>query len=211
MKKSHDKYVVLSEGAKKELLEYGIDEKRIFVIYNIFDFSKIIEQSQQRVLLSKKEEQLLKEKFWITVGRIVNDSKDYETIIEAFKNIDSKLYIIGDGPYLNFLKEKVEKIGMNKKIYFLGMKKNPYIWIKKSEGLILSSRYEGLSAVILEALILNKEVIASDCPYGPREILKNEKYGKIFSVGDTKQLENKIREKRSWDWRETNEFFWGAI
>ena len=64
--------------------------------------------------------------------------------------------------------------------------------MNKSDLFILSSNYEGLPNVLLEAAVLKKFIISSDCPTGPKEILKNGKYGYLFKVGDHNQLKKKI-------------------
>lgn len=65
---------------------------------------------------------------------------------------------------------------------------NPYPWIKNSSFLIHSSKYEGLPTVLIESLILNKTVISSACPTGPREILENGEIGYLYEVGDYNKL-----------------------
>ena len=69
---------------------------------------------------------------------------------------------------------------------------NPYPLIKQADIFVLSSAYEGLPNVLLEALTLNKFIISSNCPTGPKEILLNGKGGLLFKVGNYKQLANKI-------------------
>ena len=69
---------------------------------------------------------------------------------------------------------------------------NPYPYLKASDVLILTSKYEGLPNVLLEAISLKKHVISSDCPTGPREILDNGKGGELFNIGNFPQLANKI-------------------
>ena len=58
--------------------------------------------------------------------------------------------------------------------------------------MILSSRFEGLPNVLLEAISLRKFIISSDCPTGPREILENGKNGLLFKIGDYKKLSRLI-------------------
>ena len=77
------------------------------------------------------------------------------------------------------------------KIY-INFQNNPYKYIKKSNLFILSSLYEGLPNVLLEAISLKKFVISSNCPTGPQEILKNGKLGYLFKPGDEKTLTKKI-------------------
>ena len=64
--------------------------------------------------------------------------------------------------------------------------------MKQTELFVLSSKYEGLPNVLLEALSMKKFIISSKCPTGPKEILSNGKGGLLFSVGNHKELANKI-------------------
>ena len=77
-------------------------------------------------------------------------------------------------------------------LFFLEKKSNPYIWMKNSKVFILSSKYEGLPTVLIEALILDAPSISSNCLTGPVEILENGKYGELFNIGNVKELEEKI-------------------
>ena len=70
--------------------------------------------------------------------------------------------------------------------------KNPYPYIKSSDVFILSSLFEGLPNVLLEAISLNSFVISSDCPTGPSEILDKGKGGLLFKTSDYKDLSRKI-------------------
>ena len=81
---------------------------------------------------------------------------------------------------------------MKKNIKILGYKKNPYPFIKYSNVLVLTSKYEGLPNVLLEAIALKRFVISSDCPTGPKEILDNGKGGMLFRTGNYKDLSKKI-------------------
>ncbi len=69
---------------------------------------------------------------------------------------------------------------------------NPYPIIKETDLFVLSSKYEGLPNVLLEALVLKKMIISSNCRTGPNEILLNGKGGLLFNVGDHIQLYKKI-------------------
>lgn len=188
VKNIYDEYVVLTDGAKKELLDIGILENKIKKIYNIVPVGDILIKAEEKF---EKEDD-----YFVMIGRLVNDSKDYLTVIEAFADseIKEKLYIVGDGPYKNQLEMKIKELNLESKVNFLGSKKNPYPILKNSKGLILSSKYEGLSNVILEALVLEKPVIATNCPYGPKEILGQDKtIGILFSVGKKDELVNILK------------------
>ena len=60
--------------------------------------------------------------------------------------------------------------------------------MKKADKFILSTKFEGLPTVLIEALTVNDNVISADCKSGPSEILDNGKYGYLFPIGDAKQL-----------------------
>ena len=77
-------------------------------------------------------------------------------------------------------------------VLILKKTKNPYPYIKKSDLLILTSKYEGMGNILVEAITLNKPVISSNCNAGPSEILSNGKGGDLFNVSDYKQLSQKI-------------------
>ena len=97
-----------------------------------------------------------------------------------------------------FDREKIENMikdeDLQEYIKLLGVKKNPYPWIKNSKLLVHSSRYEGFGLVLVEALILGKVVISSNCKVGPREILNNGEYGSLVEVGDYNAMAQEILE-----------------
>ncbi|MGL5458220.1 MAG: glycosyltransferase, partial [Cetobacterium sp.] len=196
VKNIYDEYIVLTEGAKKELLDIGMSKNKIKKIYNIIPIDDILIRAEEK--FEKKDD------YFVMIGRIVNDSKDYLTVIEAFASseIKEKLYIIGDGPYRKQLEAKIKEFNLESKVRLLGSKRNPYPILKNSKGLILSSKYEGLSNVILEALVLEKPVIATNCPYGPKEIIGEEKnIGILFTTGAKNEL---IDILKNFDFKEFN-------
>ena len=87
---------------------------------------------------------------------------------------------------------KIDELRLNKIIKLLNFKNNPYPYLKKSDIFILSSKFEGLPNVLLEAITLNKLVISSNCPTGPSEILDNGKGGFLLRLEITKNLVKKI-------------------
>lgn len=79
---------------------------------------------------------------------------------------------------------------MNNKVKIIGFHQNPYKYIAKSNVVVLTSKYEGLPNVLLEALALKKLIVSSNCPTGPKEILNNGLYGYLFKIGNINQLKN---------------------
>ena len=69
-------------------------------------------------------------------------------------------------------KDLATELGLDKNVHFLGFRKNPYPYIKAARLLVLCSDFEGLPTVLMEALVLNRPTLSTDCHSGPREILR---------------------------------------
>jgi glycosyltransferase involved in cell wall biosynthesis len=187
--KKADGIIVNSLKFKNEVrLRYNVNSE---LILNPFDFSYIKSQANKKVkkIFPNKVIKL------INVGRLT-DQKDQILLLKAINLIKSKLkvflIIIGKGQNYKKLKKYIYENNLHNQVKLVGYKKNPFQYIKQSDIFLLSSRYEGSPNVLVEALILRKYVISTDCPTGPKEILKNGKYGKIFKVGDYKMLSQLI-------------------
>ena len=172
------------------LLKNNYNDKDVRKIYNYIDFEKI-----NTKLLENNEKHSLKEKeYFLTVTRLNEEHKDITTLLKAFKEYKGKekLYIIGDGKSREELEKLTKDLEIEDKVEFLGMKLNPYIYMKRAKTFILSSKGEGFGLVIAEVLFCGTKVIASDCNYGPREILLNGEIGELFQVGNVEELVKKI-------------------
>ena len=183
--------IVNSKEFKKEFKQkFNLDTE---MIYNPLNKKEIISKSKKKVdvkFFNKKKCLRI-----INVARFT-DQKDHITLLKSFKEIikkiNARLLILGYGPNETKIKQFIKKNNFREKIKIINFQLNPYTFIKKSDLLILSSKYEGLPNVILEALCLNVFVISSKCPTGPKEILENGKFGYLFNVGDHKDLSEKI-------------------
>jgi len=123
-------------------------------------------------------------KIILSVGRLTRQ-KNFSFLINEFcefnkENDDYILYIIGDGEEKNKLLKQIKKINMQDKIFLLGFKTNVYSYMKRSEIFVLSSLWEEVGFVIVEAAINNLYIISSNCPNGPKEFLNNGKNGILF-------------------------------
>jgi len=131
----------------------------------------------------------------IGIGRF-SKQKDFDTLIKAFylfnKNKQYKLVILGDGDLRYELEQQIIELNLQEDIYLPGFVSNPYKFLKQSSLFVLSSRYEGLPNVLIEALYLNTQSIATRCKSGPKEILlKDDRF--LVEVGDYKELANKMK------------------
>lgn len=191
--------VVLNEEMKKEILDkFPKYKEKIKVIYNFFDIDEIKKFSLDDSKLNDKEKCLIKENYFFACCRI-DKQKDIDTLVESYKilkekyNIKEKLYIAGVGDQKERLENLVKSYQLEKDVVFLGLQKNPYIWMKNARFFVHSSHREGFGMVLVEALITNGMVISSDCPVGPKEILENGRSGILFPVGDKNKLVEEIQ------------------
>lgn len=133
----------------------------------------------------------------LAVGRLEKE-KSYETLINAFailiKNIDSRLIILGDGKERSELQFLIDKLSLSDKITLKGFVDNPHEYMVRSSVFVLSSVSEGLGNVLIEALGAGIPVVATDCNYGPAEILENGKYGRLVPVENPEMLAAEIEE-----------------
>ncbi len=131
----------------------------------------------------------------INIARFT-EQKDHLTLLQAFKKVDAKinakLLLIGYGPNKNKILNFIKNNNLKNKVCVLNFIKNPFPYLKRADIFVLSSKYEGLPNVLLEALVLKKYVISSNCPTGPKEILNNGNYGSLFKISNYKELSEKI-------------------
>jgi glycosyltransferase involved in cell wall biosynthesis len=127
----------------------------------------------------------------LAVGRL-SQEKDFATLIRAFARLRSsrpvRLLILGEGYMKTELEALINSLGLSKDIDLPGFVQNPYPYMVRSSMLVLSSLWEGLPTVLIEALYCGTPVVATDCVSGPREILSNGKYGKLVPVADPLML-----------------------
>ena len=163
---------------------------KVKTIYSpAYDFS-IFKKASKKIKLTNEFDYI------INVSRFTK-RKDHYTTLYGFKLAlqklkKLKLILIGYGPEYQNIKNIIRKLKIQKKVIILYKKNNPYPYIKKSSLLILSSKYEGMGNVLVEAIALNTPVISSNCNSGPSEILLNGKGGDLFKVSDYNELSKKI-------------------
>lgn len=117
----------------------------------------------------------------------------------VIKKINAKLLIIGKGKLKNYLQDFILKEDLSNYVKLIGYTKNPYNFLNCSDLFVLSSKFEGLPNVLLEAQFLKKYIISSNCPTGPKEILLNGKAGDLFRIGDYKKLAKLICDYKAKD------------
>ena len=131
------------------------------------------------------------------MGRLI-EQKDQQTLIRAFAKVRSRracrLVILGEGEKHSALAALAQKLGVGSDVLMPGFIANPYSWMKKSAVFVLSSKFEGLPTVLIEAMQCGIPVISADCPSGPAEILEDGQWGKLFLPGDIDALASAIED-----------------
>jgi glycosyltransferase involved in cell wall biosynthesis len=188
-----DKIVCVADDTKKAFLRlYPELKDKVEVIYNLIDVEEIQEKA------CEKERKFNNQKInIISVGRLVKQ-KGYDILLEAHyellkEGLDYNIYILGEGVERKELEKYIKEKQIEKNTFLLGFKENPYPYIKEANIFVSSSRNEGFSLVVAEALCLGKPIIATKCA-GPIELLENGKYGVLVENENKEELKNEIRE-----------------
>lgn len=131
----------------------------------------------------------------ITVGNL-KEAKRHEVLIRAFARINAalsaKLIIIGEGERRTALQELIDDLGLTGRVLLPGFAADPSPYYSSAHLFVLSSDREGLSNVIIEALLAGLPVVSTDCETGPREILDGGRYGRLVPVNDVEALADAI-------------------
>lgn len=177
--KKANKIVADSVGIADDLVDnFGIKRESIDIIYDTCDIESII-QSQ----VSTEQEKWFEDgkKYICSMGSMRYPKGQWH-LIKAFsvlkrKHPDARLLILGDGPYREQLVNLCKLLNISEDVSMPGFVDNPHGVLKKCDLFTLSSIYEGLPYVLIEALVCNLPIISTDCMYGPREIIdENRSY-----------------------------------
>ena len=147
----------------------------------ILDVKEIEKMKKEESFIEKE---ISKKKTIISIGRLTKQ-KNFQFLINAFsiiqkKNSELNLCILGEGEDRTKLERQIKNLDLTDKVFLLGNKKNIYNYLKNSDIFILPSLWEDPGFVLIEAGYMNKLIISSDCPNGPKELLENGKNGFLF-------------------------------
>jgi glycosyltransferase involved in cell wall biosynthesis len=185
-----DEVIAVSRGAADDLARTtGLPADKISVIYNPVITPELLaartappphpwlEPNQPPVVLG--------------VGRLTGQ-KDFANLLRAFAHVHrrrrARLIIIGEGEDRPHLEELVAQLGIAADVALPGYHPAVPVFMARSAVFVLSSAYEGLPTVLIEALALARNIVSTDCPSGPREILQDGRFGRLVPTGDPDAL-----------------------
>jgi glycosyltransferase involved in cell wall biosynthesis len=194
-----DAVVAVSDGVRDDLAAVtDLPRQAIHTIYNPLVDATLMERSREPLrhpwFRSGSPPVIL------GVGRLV-PRKDFPTLLRAFAQVvqerDARLVIVGDdkgGIGRMRLKALASRLGVAHAMDVVGFTGNPFAYMARAGVMVLSSRWEGLSNVLVEAMACGCPVVSTDCPHGPREILEHGRHGRLAPVGDDRALARAILE-----------------
>jgi glycosyltransferase involved in cell wall biosynthesis len=181
-----DAIVAVSEGVADDLAcTARIPRERITTIYNPVVSAELYAQAGVEV-----------DHPWFApgappvvlgAGRLLKQ-KDFPTLVRAFARVRARrrarLVILGEGAKRGELEALLSRLGLTADAWLPGFVDNPVRYMARSAVFVLSSTFEGLPGVLIQALACGCPVVSTDCPSGPAEILENGRYGRLVPVGD---------------------------
>ena len=177
--------VAVSSGVADDLLGAGIAAQRVERIYNPFDRAAIRLQSAEPAGLPATP-------YILHIGRYA-PQKRHDLLLDAFCSLPSLhrlVLLCRDDPALQAM---IAQRGLSARVGVAGFQANPYPWIVGADLLVLCSDHEGMPNVLVEALLLGTPVVSTDCPSGPRELLRDGACGRLVPCGDALALASAMR------------------
>ena len=183
-----DHVTAVSEATAASHLAAGmVSESNLSVVWNGIDVDAWQPNAQGRAE-ARRELGIGGGFLWLAVGRL-EAVKNYPSLLLAMTRTPdtARLLVLGAGPLDGELKELAERLGLQQHVHFAGFEPNVVRWMRAADGFVLSSRYEGLPMVLLEAGACGVPVVATDVP-GTREVVVDGETGWLTPAGDAQKL-----------------------
>ena len=170
------------------------DQNKVYFLPDaIIDVKKFISKKNVEI---KNFEKFGKKRLIFAAGRLTKQ-KNFSYLIDEFStflknNNEFILLILGDGEERNKLEKKIIEKKLQKNVYLIGHVENVFKYFKKGEVFVLSSLWEEVGFVMVEAALTNLFIISSNCPNGPTEFLSKGKHGILFENDKKGELSNSL-------------------
>jgi glycosyltransferase involved in cell wall biosynthesis len=192
--------VCISRGVAEEMALLGLlPKEKIHVVYNPVVTDVLKSQMQEPMPPGALERFGLDGYHEILgVGRL-GSQKDFATLVRAFaicaaEKSDIRLAILGEGKQRAAIERLALSLGIRDRVLLPGYIANPYPFMRKAAVFVSTSLYEGFCNAVAEALACGCNVVSTDCPSGPSEILDGGKYGRLAKPGDPDDVAAKIKD-----------------
>jgi len=225
----YDKIVSVSEKTKEHNRDnlsknFQVESSKFIHCDNVQDINNILEKSKEEIQEESHKDIFNNKKVFINIGRL-SPEKGHIKLINAFAKVHQKypevcLVNLGSGVLEKEIQQLIKKLKLTKNVFYLGQVSNPYAYLKASDCFILPSDHEGQPMTLLEALILEKPIIATDI-VGNRSVLENrpgllvENSEEGVYNGMIDFLEGNYKEDKTFDEKEYNEsalsMFYGKV
>jgi glycosyltransferase involved in cell wall biosynthesis len=185
-----DAIVGVSQGVATDLdTQMGFQPGTVRVVYNPVVDAELLAKAATPVV--HPWFQAGSPPVFLAVGRL-SQQKDFANLIRAFALVrqqqSARLIILGEGETRSELEAEIAALGMAADVSLPGFVQNPYAYMAAATTFVLSSRWEGLPTVLIEAMACGCAVVSTDCPSGPAEILASGRYGRLVPIEDSQAL-----------------------
>lgn len=183
--------VTVSDGVRDEVLrKYPVPPSRVQTIYNpVISEEQLVVRADARAGLSDRPVRI------VALGRLARQ-KGFDVLVSAMARIDVDrpwtLDVHGEGPERTQLEALIGRLALDARVRLHGYTATPFAVLRDADVFVLPSRHEGLPTVLIEALACQTQIVASDCPHGPREILEDGRLGLLVPPEDAAALSDAI-------------------
>lgn len=198
----YDRVIAVSESVREDYIALcNSPPERVETVYNPVIYQGFLEQletePQHPWLSGGREFRVI-----VLAGRLCQ-AKNHALMLEAMKLLrrrgEFRLILLGDGELRGQLEEQIRRDGLGDVVELAGFVPNPGAYFRRADIVALSSRYEGLPTVLVEALAAGARIVSTDCPSGPREILKDGELGVLVEPGNPEALADGICRALAWE------------
>ena len=185
-----DGIIAVSKGVAEDLKAFtGLSDSKVTAIYNPVVNAQLKQQAKEPL-----EHPWFKpdaKPVILSAGRL-NKQKDFPTLLKAFARVrqhkDVNLMILGEGEERQALELLASELKVAEHVLFPGFMDNPFKFMANASLLVISSAWEGLPGVLIQAMACGCPVVSTDCPSGPAEVLDGGRFGPLVPVGDDAAL-----------------------
>lgn len=182
-----------SDGVTEATSEWlRLDRARVQTLRNVVDVDRIESLSRRPLPIERRENT-----FTIVHAGRLSTQKGQHMLLDALgmlKNPHFELWMLGEGPLLEELRNHASRLAIADRIRWLGFQENPYPFFRAADCFVLSSLHEGSPNTLIEAMLCGTVAVSTSCSYGPSELIEDGVTGRLTRVGAADDLANTISE-----------------